>query len=111
MKVGELHRSLPFTEGERDELLSAKGYFADVVQLETLLYRRPPFSVRDGGRQRLITGHDLLDAWWAWRRSVFEFDGQDESYVLAQRSAYHIAETLVPHAARSSDAGPLPVDP
>jgi hypothetical protein len=99
---GNLHRSLPFTEGERHELVSAMRFFAGNSYPEISICHRPLFYVEDAGRQRLTSGRDLMDARWAWRRSVFEFEGQDHVYATAQNAACRIAEILVPQAVEAS---------
>jgi hypothetical protein len=102
MRLDELQRALPFSEGERHELVQTMGYLEHRSHPEITIYRWT-WPVEDAGRRRLVPGRDLLDAWWAWRRSVFEFEGQEDVYVAAHHAAYHIAKTLVPQAAEISE--------
>jgi len=106
--IAILRAAVPFTEGER-HWLEDKG---------SRLHRVNPIFPRDfahwikvdagepiiyeAGRQRRIVGREILDAWWAWRRAVFEFEGQ-ESVDLARQALHGIGAILIPRVATVAD--------
>jgi hypothetical protein len=91
------HTALPFSEAERHWLI-----FTMFIDARGVSEERPADQVRlrgttdyDAGRSREIRGRDLLDAWWAWRRDIFEF--QEQGGIDYAREALRcIGQILVP---------------
>lgn len=110
-----LHAALPLTEGEREWLWSES---ASAVLWNNGSWRTEPHLARnyadaikeakdhiiyEAGRQRVIVGQEVLDAWWTWRRAAFEFEGQ-ESVDLARQALRGIGDILIPRVATMADA-------
>lgn len=107
--IADLRATVPFTEGER-HWLEREGSW--------LVQRVNPISPREfahwikvdagepiiheAGRQRRIVGRDILNAWWAWRRAVFEFEGE-ESVDLARQALRGIGDVLTARLATVAD--------
>jgi hypothetical protein len=97
-----LHTSLPFSEGERHWLIYtmfiASGWIPHARHAHTAVgkVRQRTSGTPDAGHFRPVRGTDLLDAWWAWRRDVFEFEnsGMIDYAASALRG---IASILVPN--------------
>jgi hypothetical protein len=100
------HTTLPFTEAERHWLVftmyvSGEAYSSQAAHesTETGEVGRLVRTTYDAGRFREIRGRDLLDAWWAWRRDVFEFEEQG-GIDYAREALRGMAEILVPQVPR-----------
>ncbi|HEV3322105.1 MAG TPA: hypothetical protein VG147_07955 [Solirubrobacteraceae bacterium] len=100
--VDRLHKTLPFSEAERQWLV-----FTMYVDARGVSHETPADEVRlrsttqyDAGRERTIRGRDLLDAWWAWERDAFEFEGQG-SIEYARWSLRGLGRILVPEVTRA----------
>jgi hypothetical protein len=94
------HTALPFSERARHWLIDTRYYELTGPGL----YNKTPLGMIrqrkmwgfDAGRRSEKPGGELLDAWWAWRRDIFEFQEQGGiDYALA--SLRGIAQILVPH--------------
>lgn len=95
--LGNVHRSLPFDDGERGWLLhglyarpGSVEHFKTIHQISC-----SAGHVESSGRMRTVPGKELLDRWWAWRRQTREFEGEG-SVIYAQHSLQTIGEILVP---------------
>jgi hypothetical protein len=100
-----LFTALPFSEAERHWL----GFRADIehgVNRRSFpravdVIRRQVADVYEAGRSREVNGRKVLDAFWAWRREVFEFEaaGSLDVAVEALRSIGQILLQQVPEVA------------
>lgn len=95
--VDQLHTALPFSEAERRWLVFTMYIDARGVSHETPVdqVRLRSTTQYDAGRERTIRGQDLLDAWWAWQRDAFEFEGQG-GIEYARWSLRGLGRILVP---------------
>ncbi|MFZ1990966.1 MAG: hypothetical protein WAW96_14485 [Alphaproteobacteria bacterium] len=91
------HAALPFNESEREIVRNA--YHASLIG--SLAYREIPtqlrkadFEVMASGVQTVVRGRDLMRRWWAWRRELDEFEGQD-SVSHAKEAAAQLAGRLI----------------
>jgi hypothetical protein len=102
------HTALPFSEAERHWLIYTRYH-----EIRGLYNKTPVGIIRqrgttdyDAGRSREVRGRDLLDAWWAWRRDIFEFQEQGGiDYALAGLRG--IAKILVPHTPEVESYKPM----
>jgi hypothetical protein len=104
--VRDFHLALPFSEAERfwvaDTVWRGSAsmqrlgypYGADAVR------RRVAFDLIEAGRHKEVYGEACMDAFWAWRREVFEFQGAGSLDVAvdALRSIGQILLANVPDA-------------
>ena len=74
------HAALPFSESEREIVRHA---YEEGSQ-EALAYREVPgalrrqeFNIVSAGVRRVVSGRDPMRRWWAWRRELDEYEGQD----------------------------------
>jgi hypothetical protein len=106
-RIDDFHDSLPFTEGERHDLIRSMHLRRDHPNPERKIFGAL-LPMYDAGQQRLAKGHDIMDAWWAWRRSAFEFEDFEHVYLCAKSSAYEIAKILIPEVVEATDFRPEP---
>lgn len=99
--MGNVHAALPFTEGERHWLIHLFGDGGgDLDQPERSIRkaaRETHPMVWSAGHRQPVVGQDLLNHWYAWRRDIFEFEGEG-SREAACRALLGVGEILVPNA-------------
>jgi hypothetical protein len=90
--------ALPFHEAERDLLGAAyEEAFGDRAKLAEISkeVRFTDFDLAIRGVHHVVSGRDLLDRWWQWRRGVEEFSERG-AFDEAIRALAHLTRLLVP---------------
>jgi hypothetical protein len=103
--LDQAHQTLPFSEGERHWLIvHGVGPQEDVAQVVVRETKGDEAAaVMDAGLWRPLDGRGLLDRWWAWRRSVFEFE-DSLALDMACKALSGVADIAVPRMSLSLPA-------
>jgi hypothetical protein len=108
-----LFTALPFSEAERHWLARRIGaeHFTENRRLPYALIsiRGEVANVYEAGRPREVNGRQVLDAFWAWRREVFEFEGAG-SLDVAVEALRSIGQILLPHVPEVASYHPVDID-
>jgi hypothetical protein len=96
--ISEFHIALPFSEGERHWLIERVQNPPSTERKADAIRRRTGQGIYEAGRRRDIRPAELLDAFWAWRRDIFEFEdtGSLDIAIDALRSIGQILLRNVP---------------
>lgn len=97
----EFHVALPFSEAERQWTADTlwRGAYAGRrlgYPYGAVAIRRRVADLYDGGRSRRVSGTELMDTFWAWRREISEFEGAG-SLDIAVEALRSIGQILLPN--------------
>jgi hypothetical protein len=88
---------LPFEEGERRWLARINDSTSHVVnEIRWQGRQKHREHTLTAGRWQPAGGQDPLDRWWAWRRGLFEYEGQN-TVKLVCRALRDMGSILVPN--------------
>lgn len=89
--LAEWHLALPFNESERRLILEEDAIANDPLILRRMIGRKAIF---DRGEVREVTGRELIQRWWKWRRGVEQFEGGN-GVERGRRALYRLAGRLI----------------
>lgn len=98
-KWTQFQTALPLSQGEREWLLGLEysGHSKDFsAQSLGEALSRQEGHITDAGVRRVVSGHELLHRWLAWRRETDQFKGQG-TLDLARHALVNLVEVVTPH--------------
>jgi hypothetical protein len=104
----QFQTALPFSEGERAWFLHVDYDLEpdDSPDEEGDKLSRQRGYIVDAGVQRIVSGHELLHRWLAWRRETDQFKGQG-TLDLARHVLVNLVEVVSPESAIPESARPF----
>jgi hypothetical protein len=97
-KWTQFQTALPLSQGEREWLLGLE-YNRECKDLSAQslgdALSRQEGHITDAGVRRVVSGHELLHRWLAWRRETDQFKGQG-TLDLARRALINLVELVAP---------------
>lgn len=90
------HEALPFDEAERRWIAATYEQLWDGSRKETTdALRAQEGVVLSAGVQRQVSGRELTDQWWLWRRQAGPFENQG-SLPIAEQTLRSLGRVLLP---------------
>lgn len=100
--IREYHCSLPYTEAELAWLRWANDVAVRATPLRrsadhTLYLRKMEADIISAGRECHVSGNELLDSWWSWRRGRdgYSIRANHDAYVALHRIGRLLTDPLV----------------